>query len=121
MGKSLVVLCLAWAPFGCMENKACERQRLDLARAWEQVNKAAEEAKLSGGEEAQWLDIQKRLGVLQSAFATPQVTWDSAKKNRDEAASLVGKISGAPTKTEIFRGTFTAAEVKQVAYYESCH
>lgn len=106
---------------GCTESKACERQRLELAKAWEEVNKAAEEAKLAGGEELQWANIQKKLEVLRSAFATPQVTWDSANKNKEEATALVGQISGAPAKTEIFRGTFNAASAKQAAYQGACN
>jgi hypothetical protein len=108
------------ALLGCQEGKACERQRLDLAKAWTEVNQAAEDAKLSGGDEGQWDTIQKKLDVLQSAFATTQVTWDSATKNHDEAANLVGQINGSPSKTEIFRGTFKAAGDKQAAYFDAC-
>jgi hypothetical protein len=116
---TVIVSCIAGA-VGCNEGKACERQRLDVAKAGNEVNQAAEDAKVAGGDEMQWANIQKKLGVLQSAFATSQVTWDSANKNRDEATTLVGQISGSPSKTEIFRGTFNAAGAKQVAYYESC-
>jgi hypothetical protein len=111
------LFCLGLA--GCDESRACERQRLDLFQAWQEVNRAIEERKLNSTE-AHWTTIQPKIDVLQSAFATPQVTWDSATKNREEAATLVGGVSDSGQGVEIFRATFNAAGAKQAAYYDAC-
>jgi hypothetical protein len=111
------LFCLGVA--GCNESRACERQRLDLFQAWQEVNKSIEERKLNSAE-AHWTTIQPKIDVLQSAFATPQVTWDSASKNREEAATLVSGVADSGQGVEIFRATFNAAGAKQAAYYDAC-
>lgn len=117
---ALLVAACGTSLVACDESRDCEKKRLDLFRAWQEVNKSIEERKLNSAEPI-WATIQSKVDVLQSAFATPQVTWDSAAKNRDEAASLVTSVSDSGQGVEIFRATFNAAGAKQAAYYDSCH
>jgi hypothetical protein len=106
----------------CQESKTCEKQRLDLWKSWQEVNKALEEQKLApGSDEAQLANIQKKVDVLQSAFATPQVTWDSASKNKEEATTLLTSVGKPGIKTEMLRASFQAAGDRQSSYYETCH
>jgi hypothetical protein len=107
--------------FACQESKTCEKQRLDLWKAWLDVNSAIETQKLSpGSDEAQWATIQKKVDVLQSAFATSQVTWDSASKNKAEANTLLTSVGQPGLKTEMFRATFNQAGAQQSVYEDTC-
>lgn len=106
----------------CQRSTECERQRLSVFRAWESVHKAAYERKLAGVDEPQWTAIEAKTDLLQSAFATRQVTWDSAKKATKDIQTLAeGAKTDTELKLEVFKTSAAEAAAKQAQFYDNCH
>lgn len=122
--KKLILMLLAVsavAALGCNRNTECERQRLAVHRAWESVHQAAYERKLAGVDEAQWTAIEAKTDLLQSAFATQQVTWDSANQaTADINAMVPGTKTNNELKLEVFRASTAEAVAKQKRFQETC-
>ena len=74
---------------------------MTLDKAWEGVQTEAAELRLSlaeaGGSSASvWSQIEGDLSLLQSSFATEQITWESAKKKASQLQQAIAEL-GAPT------------------------
>lgn len=107
---------------GCDASADCEKKRLELFRAWESVHEAAYERKLAGVDEATWTKIEAKTDLLQSAFATRQVTWDSANKASGELEQLAAAANtDAQIQLEVFKTSAAEARAKQAAFFDACH
>ena len=100
--SSIAVLAVAMAgalATGCKDSVACERARMGVHRAWDSLKQEATRNKVHAADERwdsqvkAWTQIESKLDVLESAFATEQVTWDSAKKKLDELKQSTGEAT----------------------------
>jgi homoserine trans-succinylase len=120
MRRIIIALALI-AVTGCKQNETCERARLSLARAYDNLRQAATQRKLVGVEPDQWSEIETRTDLLQSAFATPQVTWASAEKARNEVRQKLDSISTTTeTGLAVFRDTAQQVFVEQDRFAKQC-
>src|SRR3954464_14334420 len=72
---------------GCQDEVRCERERMDLNKAWSELRAAATHHKLEGTDVSTWAVIENKAELLESSFMTRQVTWNSAKKASETIAS----------------------------------
>lgn len=106
---------------GCQETRECERARMDLAKTWRGLAEAAHRRQLAGVDIEGWKWVEARLELLESAFTTKQVTWDSADKARGEVVTrLPGLNTDTPANTTGFRLSADAAVKEQDAYTKQC-
>src|SRR5215831_1242224 len=82
---ALTIGACAAALSGCKRSESCEKGRMSLDRMWDGVQAQATKLKLastegSGPTASIWTGIQSDIDLLQSSFATEQITWESAKK-----------------------------------------
>jgi hypothetical protein len=128
--STLVVGIILSSVVGCKDREACEKSRLELARAWTNVNEGAARIKMMGAEElssdgerkahmAQWEKIEKETSLLQSAFQSAQVTWDSAQASLGDLHGLLGQVTGSES-TKIFENSIENAEADTQAYEQAC-
>lgn len=133
---SLLLCVLAGlAASGCKDGQACELQRLELARVWEEVRNTAGRVKVprddlwqgaSEGEKDQhrrtWEEFEKYSGLVQSSFSTTQVTWDAATLNREKLFTAMKAYT--PKRVGVAYEGFTrlleSANKEYVEFKESC-
>jgi hypothetical protein len=106
----------------CQKNATdCERERVHLARAYYSLKQAATERKLAGISAEKWGFVENKTDLLESAFATPQITWSSADKARSEVAGSLNDIS---TTTEgalsLFKETAKGVFEQQERFKNQC-
>ncbi|MFO7178208.1 MAG: hypothetical protein DIU78_005850 [Pseudomonadota bacterium] len=98
MVRYLAVISLSLvAALGCKDREACERARMDLAKTWTKLRESAARRKLAGVDVEGWKFVEEKAALLESSFLTPQVTWQSAEKARQE---LAGRVNALRTDTE---------------------
>lgn len=81
----------SWILGACAESRECERERMALEKTFEQLQLTAANAKSVDPERATtmgaaatqahlevWTTLETNSALLRSAFATEQVTWNSA-------------------------------------------
>ena len=111
---------------GCARSESCERGRMSLDKMWETAQTQAAEVKLSSVEGSSpkpsvWTKIESDLELLQSAFATEQITWDSAKKKVSQLQSNVQELEMPSTSAAAnFRESVTRAAQMQSELEKSC-
>jgi hypothetical protein len=97
--STIAVFFGALALSGCKDSVACERARLNVHHAWDALKQEATRNKVKAADERwdsqvkAWTQIETKLEVLESAFATEQVTWDSANKKVEELRRATGEAS----------------------------
>lgn len=105
----------------CEASEECERSRMKISRTYNALTAAAQQRKLAGQDVEKWAFIENKSDLLQSAFATRQVTWASADKARHEIAERLTSInSDSPTTVEIFRRSVVEAFEDQDRYAKMC-
>lgn len=105
---------------GCKDDAQCERQRLQVNRAWSELHLAATRRKLEGSDVPTWAAIENRAELLESSFETAQVTWESARKaSQDIAAKLPGLESG-DARLVGFKASFDSALKQQNDFEKTC-
>ena len=111
---------------GCARSESCERGRMSLDKMWETAQTQAAELKLSSVEGSSpkptvWTTIESDLELLQSSFATEQITWESAKKKVQQLQSAVQE-AGMPSTSAAatFRDHIARAASMQSDLEKSC-
>jgi hypothetical protein len=105
----------------CEVSEECERARMKVSRVYSSLTAAAQQRKLAGFDVENWAFIENKSDLLQSAFATRQVTWASADKARDDITARLGSInSDSATTVDIFRRSVEEAFHDQDRYAQQC-
>jgi hypothetical protein len=121
MHRFIIALALVTSLASCKQNETCERGRQSLARAYDSLRQAAAERKLFGTEPQRWSEIETKTDLLQSAFATPQVTWSSAEKARNDVQAKLSSISTTnETGLAVFRQTAQEVFAEQDRFAQKC-
>ncbi|MET0792700.1 MAG: hypothetical protein ABW061_14360 [Polyangiaceae bacterium] len=106
---------------GCQDDVQCERERLDLNKAWSELRTAATQHKLQGTDVSTWTEIENRAELLESAFVTRQVTWSSADKASKEIQSKLPALeSSGDVRLASFRASAESAIKQQSGFEKSC-
>lgn len=107
--------------FGCQDEVRCERERMDLNKAWSELHTAATHHKLEGTDVSTWAVIENKAELLESSFMTRQVTWNSAKKASDVIASKLPHLeSSEGVRLAGFRTSAETAIQQQTSFEEAC-
>jgi hypothetical protein len=121
MIRSTIIAMSAWALVACDDNTECERARLQAFRAYQTLHSAAVQRKLAGVDVEQWAAVENKTDLLQSAFATQQVTWRSAEKTKQEVAAALNSVkTDNAVNLEIFKGSANEAFNLQEALAKQC-
>ncbi len=106
---------------GCQNDAQCERERLDLNKAWSELHTAATHHKLEGTDVPTWSEIENKAELLESSFMTRQVTWTSADKaSQDLASKLPALESSGDVRLASFRASTESALKQQNAFEKQC-
>jgi hypothetical protein len=117
----VVVLTASSLGLGCQDEVRCERERLDLNKAWAELRTAATHHKLEGTDVPTWSVIEKKAELLESSFVTRQVTWNSAKKASDEIASKLPALESVQgVKLASFKNSAETAIKRQSSFEKEC-
>jgi hypothetical protein len=82
---------------------------------------AAQQRKLAGQDVENWAFIENKSDLLQSSFATRQVTWASADKARSDISARLGNINSDSLSTvDIFKRSAAEAFLDQDKYAQQC-
>jgi hypothetical protein len=105
----------------CEANEDCERSRMKISRTYNALTAAAQQRKLAGQDVENWAFIENKSDLLQSSFATRQVTWASADKARSEISARLGNINSDSLSTvDIFKRSAAEAFLDQDKYAQQC-
>lgn len=108
-----LTLLIGGATLACSTDRECEKARMETHRAFQSLNQVAAQRKLAGVDLAKWTNVANKTELLESAFATRQVTWNSAEKAKAEVQSDLSSIqTDNEVSLEIFKRT--AAEAFQL-------
>jgi len=106
---------------GCQDEVRCERERMDLNKAWSELRTAATHHKLEGTDVPTWSVIENKAELLESSFQTRQVTWNSAKKASDVIASKLPTLeSSEGVKLAGFKNSAETAIKQQSSFEKEC-
>jgi len=117
---------------GC-HDRECEAARLELAQTWETLRDTAtsrqqipEGASLSQGEQDDrvrtWKTIEDRAELIRSSFETPQVTWRSADKARQELGAIFAPLQAKDDPvTRGFAVTLGEADKRMSSFRAQCN
>lgn len=109
-------VCLA-----CEASEECERSRMKISRSYNALTAAAQQRKLAGQDVEKWAFIENKSDLLESAFATRQVTWASAEKARREIEERLASINSDSLSTvEMFKRSVAEAFQDQDRYAKMC-
>jgi hypothetical protein len=125
--KCLVVGAGALLFAGCARNESCERGRMALDKLWDTAQSQAAQARLSLADQGSspngpWSAIESDLDLLQSSFATEQVTWEAAKKKANQLQQAVQDLTGPASNNYLqsLRDSISQAVSMQVNLEKSC-
>jgi hypothetical protein len=106
---------------GCQDDVQCERERLDVNKAWSELRTAATHRKLEGSNVSTWTEIENKAELLESSFVTRQVTWNSADKASKEIASKLPALeSSGDVSLASFRASAESAIKQQSSFEKAC-
>jgi hypothetical protein len=122
MNRCIAALCVTASLLGgCQSDRECERARLDLSKTWRGLVESASRRQMAGVDIEGWKWVQGRVALLESSFATTQVTWSSAEKARGE---LTSRLPGMQTDTTAnltgYRLSVESALREQDAFAKKC-
>ena len=123
MNRWVVVIAVTASSMGlgCQDEVRCERERMDLNKAWSELHTSATHYKLEGVDVPTWTVIENKAELLESSFQTRQVTWNSAKKASDEIKSKLPTLdSGEGVKLASFRNSAENALKQQTSFEKDC-
>lgn len=116
---------------GC-HDRECEAARLELAQTWETLRDTATSRQqipdgitLTDAEREErvrtWKGIEDRAELIRSSFQTPQVTWPSADKARNELSALFTPLQDKDEPvTRGFAVTLSEADKRMSSYRNQC-
>jgi hypothetical protein len=118
----IVMSLLAASPLmACEDEVRCERARLDLDKTWGELRLAATHRVLEGVDVPSWMDIEKKVELLESSFMTRQVTWESADKATHELASKLPVLhTDQEAQLVSFRNSAESAIKQQGSFEKEC-
>ena len=106
---------------GCQDDVKCERERLDLNKAWSELRAAATHRKLEGSDVSTWTEIENKAELLESSFVTRQVTWNSADlASKAIESKLPALESSGDVSLASFRASAESAIKQQDSFEKSC-
>jgi hypothetical protein len=123
MNRWVIVIAVAASSLGlgCQDEVRCERERMDLNKAWAELRTAATHHKLEGTDVSTWSVIEKKAETLESSFMTRQVTWNSAKKASDEIASKLPALeSNEGVRLASFKNSAETVIKQQSSFEKAC-
>ena len=123
MNRWVIVIAVAASSFGvgCQDEVRCERERMDLNKAWSELRTAATRHKMEGSDVSTWAVIENKAETLESSFQTRQVTWNSARKASDAiAAKLPALQSPEGVKLAGFKNSAETAIKQQSSFEKEC-
>ncbi|HET7542596.1 MAG TPA: hypothetical protein VFK05_22150 [Polyangiaceae bacterium] len=123
MNRWVVVIAVTASSLGlgCQDDVRCERERMDLNKAWSELHTSATHHKLEGVDVSTWAVIENKAELLESSFQTRQVTWNSAKKASDEIKSKLPTLeSSEGVKLASFRNSAENALQQQSSFEKDC-
>jgi hypothetical protein len=122
MTRWIAALCVTAALLsGCETNRECERARLDLSKTWRGLVEGSGRRQLAGVDIEGWKWVQSRTSLLESSFATTQITWDSAEKARKElVARLPSMQTDTPANLTGYQLSVESALKEQDAFAKKC-
>lgn len=123
MNRWVVVIAVAASSLSlsCKDEVRCERERMDLNKAWSELRTSATHYKLEGRDVPTWAVIENKAELLESSFQTRQVTWNSARKASDEIASKLPTLeSSEGVKLSGFRNSAENAIKQQTSFEQDC-
>lgn len=107
---------------GCKADPSCEPMRRDLAKAWGTLRESAMKRKLAGVDVEGWARVEDRVALLESSFATRQVTWPSADKALAEVIEIAkGRKTDSEANLIGYTMTLDAAVRLQEDFKQRCH
>jgi hypothetical protein len=116
----------------CKDQAACEKERSELAKKWEELKNTAgsykhtkedEDLTVAKKEERLrvWSAVEQKADLLASSFSTRQVTWPAAEKARREIGQRLGDVvSTGDPRIEGFRKLLQAANSEYDQYKKKC-
>ena len=126
LAKALTAGVCVVALSGCARSESCEKGRMSLDKMWDGVQAQALKLKLAssdgaGANASAWSGIQSDIDLLQSSFATEQITWESAKKKLGQLERSLQDM-GSPTTSafQSFRDAISRAATMQGELEKSC-
>jgi hypothetical protein len=123
MNRWVIVIAVATSSLGigCQDEVRCERERMDLNKAWSELRTAATHHKMEGTDVSTWAVIENKAETLESSFQTRQVTWNSAKKASDVIASKLPTLeSSEGVKLAGFKNSAESAIKQQTSFEKEC-
>jgi hypothetical protein len=123
MNRWVIVIAVATSSLGigCQDEVRCERERMDLNKAWSELRTAATHHKMEGTDVPTWAVIENKAETLESSFQTRQVTWNSAKKASDVIASKLPTLeSSEGVKLAGFKNSAESAIKQQTSFEKEC-
>src|SRR6187551_1732937 len=123
MNRWVVVIAVTASSLGvgCQDEVRCERERMDLNKAWSELRTAATHHKLEGTDVPTWTVIENKAELLESSFMTKQVTWNSAKRASDEIASKLPALeAGEGVRLVGFKNSAETAIKRQSSFEKEC-
>jgi hypothetical protein len=116
-----LTLLIGGSAIACNNDRECEKARLETHRAFQSLNEVATQRKLVGVDLAKWTNVANKTELLESAFATRQVTWNSAENAKTEVQSNLSSIqTDNEVSLEIFRRTAAEAFQLQGVLADKC-
>ncbi len=110
----------------------CERERIEVRKSWESVKNLAGKRKYPPLEAAvdavtkkqrleRWNPIENKAELLESAFATTQITWTSAAAARTDLNMRFGHIPESDDRgIPRFSAILDTANQKHQAFEQAC-
>ncbi len=136
MSRTAIMVCLiAFGATGiasCRDQAACERSRLQLAKQWEELKNTAgsykttkEDEELSPGKKEErlkvWSGVEDKATLIQTSFATRQVTWPAADQARHDLTQKLQAVAATgDTRVESFSQLVHAAGTQYDRFKNQC-
>lgn len=126
------ILVIGVTSLGCDSTDNCTRSRTDLAKTWESVKNLATKRKFPPVDEAdnpvlkqqrleRWQVVEEKAALLESSFMTPQVTWNSAAKAKNELNTQFSKIPESDDRgIPRFAALLDTANQRQAEFERTC-
>lgn len=118
---------------GCRSSEDCERSRLQMAKHWEELKNSAGTIKYARSDEADqmsdadreerlkhWQTLEEKAALLESAFISRQITWESAETARQELTEGFQSRPAKGLKMEGFGGLLQQANQVFESFRSSC-
>ncbi len=94
---------------------------MEVAKAFQGLRESASRRKLAGVDVEGWKFVEQRADLLESSFATTQVTWASAEKARGEIVARVASLqTDNPANLTGYQLSLEGAVKELDAYGKKC-